>query len=62
MGIISEQPKLPSLALGTGEIYVNELAGAYTSFLNEGKAVRPYLIQTITDQNDSILSNFSPKN
>ncbi|MCW5517400.1 transglycosylase domain-containing protein [Muriicola sp. Z0-33] len=61
MGIISEQPKLPSLALGTGEIYVNELAGAYTSFLNDGKAVRPYVIQTITDQNDSILGNFSPK-
>lgn len=61
MGIISEQPKQPSLALGTGEIYVNELAGAYTSFLNDGKAVRPYVIQTITDQNDSILGHFGPK-
>ena len=61
MGITSELPKQPSLALGTGEIYVKELAGAYASYLNDGKAVHPYLIKTITDQNDSILSNFEPK-
>lgn len=61
MGIFSELPNQPSLALGTGEIYVNELAGAYASFLNNGKSVHPYLINSITDQNDSILSNFEPK-
>ncbi|MBT8184937.1 MAG: penicillin-binding protein, partial [Eudoraea sp.] len=61
MGIFSELPKQPSLALGTGEIYLNELAGAYASFLNAGKAVYPYLIDRISDQNDSILSTFEPK-
>lgn len=61
MGIFSELPNQPSLALGTGEIYVNELAGAYASFLNEGKAVFPFLINRITDQNDSLLASFEPK-
>lgn len=61
MGIFSELPRQPSLALGTGEIYVNELAGAYASFLNDGKAVYPYLIQRIVDQNDSVLAHFEPK-
>ncbi|MEX0291451.1 MAG: penicillin-binding transpeptidase domain-containing protein, partial [Flavobacteriaceae bacterium] len=61
MGIFSELPKQPSLALGTGEIYLNELAGAYASYLNDGKAVYPYLIKDILDQNDSLLTHFEPK-
>ena len=61
MGIISELPKQVSLALGTGEIYVNELAGAYASFVNNGQAVSPYLIKSITNQKDSILASFEPK-
>tara|TARA_R110002049_G_scaffold181272_1_gene348388 strand:- start:10838 stop:13027 length:2190 start_codon:yes stop_codon:yes gene_type:complete len=61
MGIFSELPHQPSLALGTGEIYLNELAGAYASYVNGGKAVYPYLIQGITNQKDSILEHFEPK-
>lgn len=61
MGIFSELPKQPSLALGTGAIYVNELAGAYASYVNGGKAVLPFLIRNITNQKDSILADFEPK-
>lgn len=61
MGIFSELPEQPSLALGTGEIYLNELAGMYASFVNDGRAVLPYLIETITDRNDSVLTHFEPK-
>ncbi len=61
MGVFSELPNQPSLALGTGEIYVNELAGVYASYVNNGKAVLPYLIETITNQKDSILASFEPK-
>jgi penicillin-binding protein 1A len=61
MGIFSELPKQPSLALGTGEIYLNELAGMYASYVNEGRAVYPYLIKNITNQKDSILTHFEPK-
>ena len=61
MGVFSKLPKQPSLALGTGEIYANELAGVYASYVNNGKAVLPYLIKTITTQNDSILAQFEPK-
>jgi len=61
MGVFSKLPEQPSLALGTGEIYANELAGVYASYVNEGMAVLPYLIETITDQKDSVLVNFEPK-
>ncbi len=61
MGVFSKLPEQPSLALGTGEIYVNELAGTYASYVNDGRAVFPYLIETITDQKDSLLARFEPK-
>ena len=61
MGVFSELPKQPSLALGTGEIYANELAGVYASYVNNGKAVLPFLIKTIANQKDSILESFEPK-
>ena len=61
MGIRSDLPNQPSLALGTGQIYVNELAGAYASYVNHGKFVQPYLIKSISNQNDSLLVTFEPK-
>ncbi|NAS11835.1 transglycosylase domain-containing protein [Poritiphilus flavus] len=51
MGITAELPEQPSLALGTGEIGLDELAGAYASFANDGRAVRPYLITKVTRAN-----------
>lgn len=61
MGVFSKLPKQPSVALGTGEIYLNELAGVYSSYVNNGKAVFPYLIESISNQNDSTLVHFEPK-
>ena len=61
MGITEKLPNEPSLALGTGEIKINELAGAYASYVNKGKSVKPYLIQKITNSKDSILEIFTPK-
>jgi len=60
MGISTPLPALPSLALGTAEIKINELAGAYASFLNNGKSVTPFLIERITNEKDSILETFKP--
>ena len=61
MGIETDLPKLPSLALGTAEIKLKELTGAYAAYLNAGKSVTPYLIQSITDNKDSVLTTFKPK-
>ena len=61
MGVFSKLPAQPSLALGTGEIFANELAGVYASYVNDGKAVLPFLIKSITNQKDSVLAHFEPK-
>jgi penicillin-binding protein 1A len=55
MGIRSPLPELPSLALGTGEIRLKELVGAYASYVNHGRPVTPYLIQAITDNQGEVL-------
>lgn len=60
MGIRSPLPQLPSLALGTAEIRINELAGAYASYLNNGIPVTPFLIEHISNEKDSILESFKP--
>lgn len=60
MGIRSPMPQSPSLALGTAEIRINELAGAYASYLNNGIPVTPFLIEHISNEKDSILESFKP--
>jgi penicillin-binding protein 1A len=61
MGIHSKLPESPSLALGTGSIGIDELAGAYTAYVNSGKPAEPYLIEYITDLKDSLLQRFEPR-
>ena len=60
MGITADLPNLPSLALGAGEIGIEEMAGAYASYVNKGRAAKPFLIRGITNYNDSILETFTP--
>lgn len=58
MGICEKLPNEPSIALGTGEIKILDLAQAYSSYLNNGKHIRPMVIKKITDQKDSVLAEF----
>ncbi len=60
MGIDATLPKLPSLALGTGEIGLDQMAGAYCSFVNAGVPMQPFFMKSISDNNDSILETFNP--
>jgi penicillin-binding protein 1A len=49
MGIESELPLVPSLALGTGEVTLLELTAAYTAFANQGMVASPRLIARVED-------------
>jgi len=59
MGIKSYLPAVPSLCLGTAEISLLEMTGAYATFANEGMYVEPYFISRIEDKNGVVLENFS---
>lgn len=50
LGIHAELPETPALALGAGSIGIPEVAGAYASFVNGGRPLRPYSIVRITDR------------
>ncbi len=62
MGINTKDiPAVPSIALGTADISVYEMVGAYSTFANEGVYVEPILIQRIEDKNGTVLFQNVPK-
>jgi len=61
MGIESELPEVPSIALGTAEISLKEMAKAYTSFVNNAKPSTPYYITSIEDGAGNVLVEFKPE-
>ena len=59
MGIDSYLPAVPSLCLGTAEISLFEMTGAYSTFANEGMYVAPHFISRIEDKNGIVLDRFA---
>ena len=49
LGIDSQMPMVPSLALGTGEVTLLELTAAYSAFANHGSVAAPRLITRVED-------------
>lgn len=60
MGITTELPQVPSIALGTAELSLKEVAKAYTSYVNAGRPSTPYYISKIEDGEGNILAEFKP--
>ena len=61
MGITSYLPKVPSIALGTPDISLFEMVGAYCTFANKGIYVKPIMISRIEDKNGAILFEVVPE-
>jgi penicillin-binding protein 1A len=55
MGIKSNLPPVPSIALGTPSISMMEMAGAYSVFANRGNYIEPNYLIAITDGNGQVL-------
>ena len=55
LGITTDLPEVPSLALGTGEVSLLELIQAYSVFVNKGKVVKPIYLRRIEDKNGNII-------
>ncbi|MBC2844002.1 penicillin-binding protein 1A [Winogradskyella flava] len=60
LGITNELPNKPSLALGVSEINLMELTGAYASYVNDSKPVKPYIITKIEDKDGNVIVDFKP--
>ncbi|WP_237345739.1 transglycosylase domain-containing protein [Xanthobacter agilis] len=55
LGIASPLDPNPSIALGTSEVSVLELASAYVPFANGGIGIIPYVIDTVKDADGKVL-------
>lgn len=60
MGIQSEMPDVPSLALGVADISMIEMVSAYASFVNGGEPVKPYFITSISTKKGKVLEKVEP--
>lgn len=61
MGIKSEVPEVYSICVGSPEIKLSEMVGAYGTYANKGVWVEPILVTRIEDKNGNILYNGKPK-
>ena len=60
MGITSEMPEVPSIALGSSSISLLEMTSAYACIANDGVAYTPYYIESIHDLDGREYTDFKP--
>src|SRR5262249_53897513 len=62
LGIASKVDANPALALGTSEVSLLELTGAYATFANGGDAVSPHVVERVRDHAGKVLFARVPQN
>lgn len=60
MGIKSYIPPVPSICVGSADLKLSEMVGAYGTFANQGIYVEPIFVTRIEDKNGNILATFRP--
>ncbi|MDF1518403.1 MAG: penicillin-binding transpeptidase domain-containing protein, partial [Lutibacter sp.] len=60
VGIESEIPEVPAIALGSVDLSLFEMVGAYATFANKGLRIEPMVIMRIEDKNGLVLEQFMP--
>lgn len=60
LGIKTQLPYWPSVALGSTDLVPLEVAAAYATIANQGMHIEPYLIERITDQDGQVLKQHFP--
>jgi penicillin-binding protein 1A len=58
MGINSDLPEYPSLALGSASVTLEEMVCVYSEFINGGRKVEPYYIKSIESNSGMPLEKF----
>ncbi len=61
LGLTGDIPEVPSIALGTSDVNVYEMVGAYGAFANQGVYVKPVTVTRIEDRNGTVLYEYVPK-
>ncbi|WP_338871436.1 transglycosylase domain-containing protein [Spirosoma sp. SC4-14] len=61
MGIKSRLYAVPSIGLGSSDVSLYELVGAYCTFINDGEAIEPMIVQRIEDRDGNVIETFTSK-
>jgi len=61
LGVKSNIPSQPSIALGAVEITVEDMVAAYSTFANQGVYIKPQVITRIEDKNGVVLYESVPE-
>ncbi|MGC1631989.1 MAG: penicillin-binding transpeptidase domain-containing protein, partial [Gelidibacter sp.] len=61
LGIESDMPAVPAIALGTPDLSVYEMVAAYSTFANKGVYNEPVMVLRIEDKNGTILYQVTPE-
>ncbi len=61
LGVKSDIPVQPSIALGAVEITVEDMVAAYSTFANEGVYIKPQFITRIEDKNGVVVYEPTPE-
>ncbi len=61
MGVTAELDPVPSLALGSSDISLYEMTGAFNTFANKGVYIEPIMITRIEDKYGNVIESFVPE-
>lgn len=61
LGVSSPIPNVPAIALGSADLSVYEMVGAYAAFANKGIYVKPVLVTRIEDKNGTVIYQAAPE-
>ncbi|NKI26789.1 penicillin-binding protein [Arenibacter sp. 6A1] len=60
LGLTGNLPEVASIGLGTADLTVYEMVGAYGTFANQGVYVKPVMVTRIEDKNGTVLYEYVP--
>lgn len=61
LGVKSDIPQSPAIALGAVEITVSDMVAAYSTFVNQGVYIKPQFVTRIADKNGVVLYSAIPE-
>jgi penicillin-binding protein 1A len=61
LGVYSYIDPVPSMFLGTSDITLYEMVGAFSTYANKGIFVKPWFVSHIEDRHGNIVANFVPQ-
>ena len=61
LGVTEDIPRNNTIALGSGDITIFEMLGAYSTFANYGNYIKPEMIWRIEDANGRVITEVKPE-